>query len=101
MHAPIKLQFGTLYGRITADLSTTFGRNQMNIHGVMTNYSDKTSITRGHNLKIYKPHTTCLRRHHFYSARFINDWNGLPHDSVYVNSNNLFKTHLDRRSYPS
>ena len=41
MRAPIGLKFGTLNGLITADLSTTFGRNPMNIHGVMTDYSRK------------------------------------------------------------
>ena len=54
-----------------------------------------SSITRGHNLKIYKPHATCLPRRHFYSVRIKNDWNGLPHDSSNVNSTNLFKTHLE------
>ena len=41
MRAPIGLKFGTLVGLITADLSTTFGRNPMNIHGVMIDYSRK------------------------------------------------------------
>ena len=58
-----------------------------------------SSITRGHDLKIYKPHATCLPRRHFYSVRIINDWNGLPYDSVNVHSTNLFKTHLDRFYY--
>ena len=58
-----------------------------------------SSRTRGHDLKIYKPHATCLPRRHFYSVRIINDWNGLPYDSVNVHSTNLFKTHLDRFYY--
>ena len=58
-----------------------------------------SSITRGHDLKIYKPHATCLPHRHFYSVRIINDWNGLPYDSVNVHSTNLFKTHLDRFYY--
>ena len=41
MHTPIGLAFGTLKGLIKADLSTKFGRNPMNIHGVMTNYLGK------------------------------------------------------------
>ena len=44
MRAPIRLKFGTLKGLITADLSTKFGRNPMNIHGVMTNYSRKIRL---------------------------------------------------------
>ena len=41
MRAQIGLKFGTLKGLIKADLCTTFGRNPMNIHGVMTNYFRK------------------------------------------------------------
>ena len=36
--AQIGLKFGTLKGLIKADLCTNFGRNPMNIHGVMTDY---------------------------------------------------------------
>ena len=38
MHARIGLKFGTLNGLIKADLCTNFGRNPMNIHGVITDY---------------------------------------------------------------
>ena len=38
MHAQIWLKVVTLKGRIKADLRTNFGRNLMNIHGVMTDY---------------------------------------------------------------
>ena len=41
MRAPIRLTFGTLGGLIKADLSTNFGRNPMNNHGVMTDYVRK------------------------------------------------------------
>ena len=41
MRTRIGLQFGTLEGLIKADLSTNFGMNQMNIHGVMTDYVRK------------------------------------------------------------
>ena len=41
MRAPIGLKFGTLEGLIKADLSTNFGRNPMNIHRVMIDYSRK------------------------------------------------------------
>ena len=41
MRTRIGLKFGTLEGLIKADLSTNFGRNPMNIHGVMTNYVRK------------------------------------------------------------
>ena len=41
MRARIGLKFGTLKGLIKADLRTNFGRNPMNIHGVMTDYLRK------------------------------------------------------------
>ena len=41
MRAQIGLKFGTLKGLIKADLCTNFGRNPMNIHGVMTDYLRK------------------------------------------------------------
>ena len=41
MRARIGLKFGTLKGLIKADLSTNFGRNPMNIHGVITDYLRK------------------------------------------------------------
>ena len=41
MRAPIGLTCSTLEGPIKADLSTNFGRNPMNIHGVMTDYVRK------------------------------------------------------------
>ena len=41
MRARIGVKFGTLKGLIKADLCTNFGRNPMNIHGVMTDYLRK------------------------------------------------------------
>ena len=41
MHTRIGLKFGTLEGLLKADLSTNFGRNPMNIHGVITDYVRK------------------------------------------------------------
>ena len=41
IRARIGLKFGTLKGLIKADLCTNFGRNPMNIHGVMTDYLRK------------------------------------------------------------
>ena len=42
MRARIGLTFGTLKGLIKTDLCTNFGRNPMNIHGVMIDYLRKT-----------------------------------------------------------
>ena len=41
IRTPIGLKFGTLEGLIKTDLSTNFGRNPMDIHGVMIDYSRK------------------------------------------------------------
>ena len=41
MRARMGLKFGTLKRLIKADLCTNFGRNPMNIHGVMTDYLRK------------------------------------------------------------
>ena len=41
MRAWIGLKFGTRKGLIKADLCTNFGRNLMNIHGVITDYVRK------------------------------------------------------------
>ena len=41
IRARIGLKCGTLKGLIKADLCTNFGRNPMNIHGVMTDYLRK------------------------------------------------------------
>ena len=41
MRTRIGLKFGTLEGLIKAEFSTNFGRNPMNIHGVMTDYVRK------------------------------------------------------------
>ena len=44
MRARIGLKFGTLKGLIKADLCTNFGRNPMNIHGVMTDYFPQVEL---------------------------------------------------------
>ena len=41
MRAPIGMKFDTREGLIKADLSTNFGRDPMDIHGVMIDYSRK------------------------------------------------------------
>jgi len=55
-----------------------------------------TNITRGHDMKLLKPHTNCLTRSSFFSVRVINDWNSLPQSVINANSPNQFKNLLDR-----
>ena len=52
MRARIGLKFGTLKGLIKADLCTNFGRNPMNIHGVMTDYLRKIRSKVCHAYKV-------------------------------------------------
>ena len=56
MRAPIGLKIGTLEGLIKADLSTNFGRNPMNIHGVMIDYLRKirSKVCRAHRVNPLK-----------------------------------------------
>ena len=53
MRTPIGLKFGTLKGPITADLSTKFGRNPINIHRIMTDYLRKTNLFKTHLDRFY------------------------------------------------
>jgi len=54
------------------------------------------SSTRGHSLKILKPHCKTDVRKFFFSYKVINRWNRLPEDSIHVNSINSFKEHLQK-----
>ena len=58
--------------------------------------SFSTITTRGHNMKLFKPHANCLLRSSFFSVRVINDWNSLPQSVIDSNSPNQFKNLLDR-----
>ena len=52
MRARIGLKFGTRKGLIKADLSTNFGRNPMNIQGVITDYLRKIKSKACHTYRI-------------------------------------------------
>ena len=52
MRTRIGLKFGTLEGLIKADRSANFGRNPMNIHGVMTDYVRKIRSKVGHAYRV-------------------------------------------------
>ena len=53
------------------------------------------SITRGHNFKLFKPHSSSRVRASFFTIRVINDWNNLLHHVVNASSMNDFKNLLD------
>ena len=52
MRAWIGLKFGKLKGLIKADLCTNFGRNPMNIHGVMTDHLHKIRLKVCHAYRV-------------------------------------------------
>ena len=54
-----------------------------------------SNITRGHDLKLFKPHAKKFVRSNFFSVRVINAWNQLPNDVVTSNSTTDFKIKLD------
>ena len=53
-------------------------------------------ITRGHPLKVAKPHAQSRARSNHWSIRVINDWNSLPAEVVMAPSLNEFKSLLDK-----
>ena len=55
-----------------------------------------SSITRRHDVKLFKPHTQkTVRKLTFFSIRVINAWNKLPNEAVTSNSATNFKIKLD------
>ena len=51
--------------------------------------------TRGHPLRLYKPHASSRVRRNAFAVRVINDWNGLPADVVDAPTMHTFKKRLD------
>jgi hypothetical protein len=52
--------------------------------------------TRGHNLKLNKPHIKSRQFQKFFTNRVISAWNALPADTVNCKSLNTFKNHIDK-----
>ena len=52
--------------------------------------------TRGHSMKLVKPHCEGIIRQNFFSLRVINRWNALPEETVSVRTVNAFKNELCR-----
>lgn len=61
--------------------------------GILTLHTDRS--TRGHSLKLCKPHAACRVRRNAFPVRVVNDWNGLPETVVQSPSVNAFKKRLD------
>ena len=53
------------------------------------------NFTRGHPLKLNRPHVKHVRALNFFNYRVIDTWNSLPYDVVCAPTINLFKNKLD------
>ena len=58
-----------------------------------------TRTTRGHPLKVAKPHAQTRARRNHWSIRTINDWNTLPASIITARTLNEFKNGLDKYWY--
>ena len=52
--------------------------------------------TRGHPLKLAKPHAQTRVRKNHWSIKVVNDWNSLPDDIVMAETLNEFKNKIDK-----
>ena len=55
-----------------------------------------SATTRGHTMKLRKPHATTRVRRNSLGVRAINDWNALPPSIVLSATLNQFKARLDK-----
>ena len=55
-----------------------------------------SSITRGHNKKLFKPFSNKNVRQKFFTVRTIEIWNSLSYEVVNAPTVNTFKNRLDR-----
>ena len=56
----------------------------------------KNSITRGHDLKLFKPQARTLIRSSFFSHRVVDSWNSLPTEVVMAPTPNICKARFDK-----
>ena len=52
--------------------------------------------TRGHHLKLVRPHVRTERRKHFFSVQVVRSWNDLPAEVVNSPNLNVFKSNYDK-----
>ena len=57
---------------------------------------DSSSVTRGHNLKLFKPRDKLNIRKFSFSHRVVDNWNKLPEEVVNSESLNQFKARIDK-----
>ena len=91
------------------DLYSLFCRRQrgdlIEVFKILNNYYDiepstfftinNSSITRGHQLKLFKVRFRLMIRQHFFTNRIVNLWNSLPNSIVTAPTVASFKHQLD------
>ena len=94
-HDRLTLNLPTLsYHRYRADMIMTYGnilRNNINLDPNEFFQLHSSSITRGHDYKLFKPHGQRLVRSNNFSIRVINHWNNLPPNIINAPSVNLLR----------
>jgi len=85
------------YRRHRADMLMIYNilHENVGLHPPMFFHQQLSSVTRGHSLKLFKPHAQKTVRCNFFSIRSINAWNQLPNEVVTSNSTVNFKIQLD------
>ena len=81
------------YRRYRVDMIMTYNilHNNINLDPNEFYQLRSSSITRGHDYKLFKPHAQRLVRSNNFSVRVIDHWNNLPPNIVNAPSVNLFK----------
>ena len=85
------------YQRHRADMLMVYNilRGSVSLQSEMFFHQQLSSVTRGHSLKLIKPHAQRSVRSNFFSIRSINAWNNLSKEIVSTNSVNNFKILFD------
>ena len=81
------------YRRHCADMLMVYNilYGNVSLQSEMFFHQQLSSVTRGHSLKLFKPHV----QSNFSSIRSLNAWNSLPNEVVSTNSVNNFKISFD------
>ena len=85
------------YRRHRADMLMTYNilHENVRLYPPTFFHQQLSSITRGHNFKLFKPHAQKTVRSNFFSIRSINAWNQLPNEIVNSDSATNFKILFD------
>ena len=70
-------------------------QGNVDLHPQILFHLNLSSVTRGHNFKLFKPHAQKNVRSKFFSVRTITPWNNLPNEVVTSNSTDNFKIMID------